>query len=98
MDGATLLTRDRFVDLRTAGDGLDGVQRPGRRIARSPRGRSFLTFLMVMGPGLIVMEADNDAGAVQTYTQQVRSMDCTCFGCFCCCYQSATSFKKWWRG
>lgn len=24
---------------------------------------------MVMGPGLIVMEADNDAGAVQTYTQ-----------------------------
>jgi Mn2+/Fe2+ NRAMP family transporter len=26
-----------------------------------------LTFLMVMGPGLIVMEADNDAGAVSTY-------------------------------
>src|SRR5579863_1893373 len=24
---------------------------------------------MVFGPGLIVMEADNDAGAVQTYTQ-----------------------------
>src|ERR1700681_3559671 len=28
-----------------------------------------LTFLMVLGPGLIVMEADNDAGAVSTYTQ-----------------------------
>ena len=28
-----------------------------------------LTFLMVFGPGLIVMEADNDAGAVSTYTQ-----------------------------
>ena len=28
-----------------------------------------LTFLMVFGPGLIVMEADNDAGAVSTYMQ-----------------------------
>jgi Mn2+/Fe2+ NRAMP family transporter len=28
-----------------------------------------LTFLMVFGPGLIVMEADNDAGAVSTYIQ-----------------------------
>ncbi len=31
--------------------------------------RKVLTFAMVMGPGLIVMEADNDAGAVSTYTQ-----------------------------
>ncbi|HEV2135109.1 MAG TPA: Nramp family divalent metal transporter [Terracidiphilus sp.] len=30
---------------------------------------SLLTFLMVFGPGLIVMEADNDAGAVSTYVQ-----------------------------
>lgn len=30
---------------------------------------SLLTFLMVVGPGLIVMEADNDAGAVSTYVQ-----------------------------
>ena len=28
-----------------------------------------LTFLMVFGPGLIVLEADNDAGAVSTYMQ-----------------------------
>jgi Mn2+/Fe2+ NRAMP family transporter len=28
-----------------------------------------LTFLAVFGPGLIVMVADNDAGAVSTYTQ-----------------------------
>jgi Mn2+/Fe2+ NRAMP family transporter len=28
-----------------------------------------LSFLMVVGPGLIVMEADNDAGAVSTYVQ-----------------------------
>src|ERR1700723_3205824 len=31
--------------------------------------RGLLTFLMVFGPGLIVMEADNDAGAVSTYMQ-----------------------------
>jgi hypothetical protein len=30
---------------------------------------SVLTFLTVFGPGLIVMEADNDAGAVSTYVQ-----------------------------
>ncbi|HEV3510554.1 MAG TPA: Nramp family divalent metal transporter [Candidatus Sulfotelmatobacter sp.] len=30
---------------------------------------SILTFLTVFGPGLIVMEADNDAGAVSTYVQ-----------------------------
>jgi NRAMP (natural resistance-associated macrophage protein)-like metal ion transporter len=31
--------------------------------------RDLLTFLMVVGPGLIVMVADNDAGAVSTYSQ-----------------------------
>lgn len=31
--------------------------------------RNLLTFLMVFGPGLIVMVADNDAGAVSTYSQ-----------------------------
>lgn len=45
--------------------------------AAAPRGiavsnpwlRRILHFLMVAGPGLIVMEADNDAGAVSTYMQ-----------------------------
>ena len=36
---------------------------------RKPWQRSLLTFLLVVGPGLIVMAADNDAGAVSTYTQ-----------------------------
>jgi Mn2+/Fe2+ NRAMP family transporter len=36
---------------------------------QSPWARNLLTFLMVFGPGLIVMEADNDAGAVSTYVQ-----------------------------
>ena len=39
------------------------------RIVKSPWVQRILTFLMVFGPGLIVMEADNDAGAVSTYTQ-----------------------------
>jgi Mn2+/Fe2+ NRAMP family transporter len=38
-------------------------------MVRSPWARHLLTFLMVFGPGLIVMEADNDAGAVSTYVQ-----------------------------
>ena len=39
------------------------------RVVRSNLKRRLLTFLMVMGPGLIVMVADNDAGAVSTYTE-----------------------------
>ena len=38
-------------------------------VVRNPLARHALTFLMVCGPGLIVMEADNDAGAVATYVQ-----------------------------
>ena len=39
------------------------------RVVRSKWLYNLLTFLMVFGPGLIVMEADNDAGAVSTYVQ-----------------------------
>ncbi|MCL5256384.1 MAG: Nramp family divalent metal transporter [Chloroflexi bacterium] len=39
------------------------------RTVKSPFARNILTYLMVFGPGLIVMQADNDAGAVSTYTQ-----------------------------
>src|ERR1700721_2742407 len=38
-------------------------------VVRSTWQKHVLTFLMVFGPGLIVMEADNDAGAVSTYMQ-----------------------------
>ncbi len=42
----------------------------GRAVRVSSRWRArLLTFLMVFGPGLIVMEADNDAGAVSVYVQ-----------------------------
>jgi Mn2+/Fe2+ NRAMP family transporter len=39
------------------------------RVVRRKWLYNVLTFLMVFGPGLIVMEADNDAGAVSTYVQ-----------------------------
>ncbi len=39
------------------------------RVVKTPWARNLLTFVMVFGPGLIVMEADNDAGAVSTYIQ-----------------------------
>ncbi len=39
------------------------------QVVHSDWARRMLTFLMVIGPGIIVMVADNDAGAVSTYTQ-----------------------------
>ena len=42
---------------------------PKALVARSNFSRRLLSFLMVLGPGLIVMVADNDAGAVSTYTE-----------------------------
>jgi Mn2+/Fe2+ NRAMP family transporter len=48
--------------------GVD-VQPVRGRVVKSKWTRDLLTFLMVFGPGLIVMVADNDAGAVSTYTQ-----------------------------
>jgi Mn2+/Fe2+ NRAMP family transporter len=41
---------------------------PKIRVNR-PWQRTVLSFLVAFGPGLIVMEADNDAGAVSTYMQ-----------------------------
>jgi Mn2+/Fe2+ NRAMP family transporter len=49
---------------------VDVETRPVRgTVVKSRWARNLLTFLMVLGPGLIVMVADNDAGAVSTYTQ-----------------------------
>jgi Mn2+/Fe2+ NRAMP family transporter len=50
---------------------LDAVANPAKAgvVVRRTWQKHGLTFLMVFGPGLIVMEADNDAGAVSTYVQ-----------------------------
>jgi hypothetical protein len=56
--------------VRVAETKLDAAATPSPGVAvRSSRQKHVLTFLMVFGPGLIVMEADNDAGAVSTYMQ-----------------------------
>ena len=54
--------------ISTAGTDAEVAMVRGK-VVRSRWARNLLTFLMVFGPGLIVMEADNDAGAVSTYIQ-----------------------------
>ena len=50
--------------------GVEVAPAPVRgKVVKSKWAHSLLTFLAVFGPGLIVMVADNDAGAVSTYTQ-----------------------------
>ena len=53
------------LDAQTTAPDQLRLNRRGYKV-RSPWVRNLLTFLMVFGPGLIVMEADNDAGAVST--------------------------------
>ena len=65
------------TEQRIAGKQMNGtgtadelyLNQRGYRV-KSPLFRNLLTFLMVFGPGLIVMEADNDAGAVSTLQRQ----------------------------
>jgi len=61
MNNKTLIMPASGVDMEIA---------PVRgRVVKSKWTFHLLTFLMVFGPGLIVMVADNDAGAVSTYSQ-----------------------------
>jgi len=56
--------------MRVAESQLDvTTAQPSGVVVRRSWQKNLLTFLMVFGPGLIVMEADNDAGAVSTYMQ-----------------------------
>ena len=59
---------NKFVMDPAAGLEMEVVPVRGR-VVKSKWARNLLTFLMVVGPGLIVMVADNDAGAVSTYSQ-----------------------------
>jgi Mn2+/Fe2+ NRAMP family transporter len=62
------MIQERVLTVSTAG--TEATLPPVRgRVVRSRWLCSVLTFLTVFGPGLIVMEADNDAGAVSTYVQ-----------------------------
>ena len=46
-----------------------------RRFAKAIR-----LFLLTAGPGIIVMDADNDAGGITTYTAPAPSTACTFSG------------------
>src|SRR5262249_60333256 len=55
---------------RGDGGAIAGALGPPRPGARRPRGRRrLLALLAILGPGLIVMVGDNDAGGVAAYTQ-----------------------------
>ncbi len=59
-----------MAEVRLASPGIDLQPISVRgRVIHNRWLRNLITFLMVLGPGLIVMEADNDAGAVSTYVQ-----------------------------
>src|SRR5580704_9170262 len=60
--------------------------------------RNLLTFLMVFGPGLIVMEADNDAGAVSTYVQAGAQYGTHLLWLLVLLLPITYSFRKWWCG
>lgn len=59
---------DKVLTMPAAGAEAEVLPVRGR-VVKSKWTRDLLTFLMVFGPGLIVMVADNDAGAVSTYSQ-----------------------------
>ena len=59
---------NKLLTMPAAGAGTEVLPVRGR-VVKSRWRRDLLTFLMVFGPGLIVMVADNDAGAVSTYSQ-----------------------------
>lgn len=62
------MTNNEVLTISSAG--VEATLPPVRgRVVRSRWLYSLLTFLAVFGPGLIVMVADNDAGAVSTYVQ-----------------------------
>ncbi|HLK48092.1 MAG TPA: Nramp family divalent metal transporter [Bryobacteraceae bacterium] len=60
---------NKVLIVPAAGAATEVVAPVRGRVVKSKRTRDLLTFLMVFGPGLIVMVADNDAGAVSTYSQ-----------------------------
>src|SRR5579872_7304313 len=62
------MTANKTLTMPASGDDTQVMPVRGR-VVKSKWTRDLLTFLMVFGPGLIVMVADNDAGAVSTYTQ-----------------------------
>jgi NRAMP (natural resistance-associated macrophage protein)-like metal ion transporter len=69
-DGALALDRRTILDDAHVGDIQGALGTVSRHDARPhTRRRRLLALLAIMGPGLIVMVGDNDAGGVATYAQ-----------------------------
>ncbi len=70
-DSRTLVAPSAVLDAAHLGDIEGALGRIRLDDQRSVRGwrRRLLTFLAIVGPGLIVMVGDNDAGGVATYAQ-----------------------------
>ena len=69
--GRVLAAPSVVLDAAHVGDieGALGRIRLGDDASRSGWRRRLVTFLAIVGPGLIVMVGDNDAGGVSTYAQ-----------------------------
>ena len=75
VDGQDLDFAPAVLDPAHIGD-IEGALGTVSMRDHAPRrglGRKLITFAAIMGPGLIVMIGDNDAGGVQTYTQAGQS-------------------------
>ena len=67
--------------------------------ARRSLGARLLTLLAIMGPGLIVMVGDNDAGGVSTYAQAGQNFGLTLLvDPSRCSSRSSSSTRRWWCG
>ena len=57
------------------------------------------TLVAIIGPGLIVMVGDNDAGAFSTYTQAGQNYGTSLFCGRCCCWcRCCMSTRRWSSG
>lgn len=76
---AEIATHGAHLDEMHAGDiqGALGTIRSEDLAARRTWWARLRTFLAVLGPGLIVMVGDNDAGAFSTYTQAAQNYGTT---------------------
>ncbi len=68
---------------------LGSIQR-GDHGPRTSWRRRLQTFLAILGPGLIVMVGDNDAGAFGTYAQAGQNTEPPFCGPSCCSFLSFT--------
>jgi Mn2+/Fe2+ NRAMP family transporter len=68
LEKGDVLMTNKLIPLAAAGVEVEATSVRGM-VVKSKWLHNLLTFLVVFGPGLIVMVADNDAGAVSTYSQ-----------------------------